>query len=67
MRVHTVDALYNNNIVRQLPPKERLRLAALILHEIVTAPCVEESDVWGEEDLQDLVRASLQYAAQTKT
>jgi len=63
MRVHTVETLYN--MVRQLPPKERLRLAALILQEIVTVS-IEEGDAWSEEDLQDLARASLHYATQIK-
>jgi hypothetical protein len=52
-------------MVRQLPPKERLRLAALILQEIVTVS-IEEGDAWSEEDLQDLARASLHYATQIK-
>lgn len=57
-----VEELYNQ-VVRRLPVKERLRLAALILNGLVPVS-VEESEAWSEEDLRDLTRASLEYAAQ---
>jgi len=55
MAAQTADKLYAK--VRQLPLKERLRLAALILNDVI--PAVDEGTVWSEEDLQDVVRASL--------
>lgn len=62
MATKTVEELYTQ-VVRRLPVKERLRLAALILNGLVPAS-VEESEAWSEEDLRDLARASLEYAAQ---
>jgi hypothetical protein len=60
MAAQTADKLYAK--VRQLPLKERLRLAALILNDVILA--VDEGTVWSEEDLQDIVRASLRYGAE---
>jgi hypothetical protein len=60
MAAQTADKLYAK--VRQLPLKERLRLAALILNDVI--PAVDEGTVWSEEDLQDIVRASLRYGAE---
>jgi hypothetical protein len=60
MAAQTADRLYAK--VRQLPLKERLRLAALILNDVI--PAVDEGTVWSEEDLQDIVRASLRYGAE---
>ncbi len=50
--------------VRNLPPTERLRLAALILNELVdqTSLNIEESATWTEQDQNDLLNFSLQYA-----
>lgn len=54
-------------LVRNLSPTERLRLATLILNELVgqQLPSVNQSDTWTEEDQIDLVNFSLQYAATT--
>jgi len=60
MAEQTADKLYVK--VRQLPLKERLRLAALILNDVI--PVVDEGTAWSEEDLQDIVRASLRYGAE---
>ena len=53
--------------VRSLSPTERLRLAALILNELIgrATPVVpvDDSDVWTDEDQQDLASFSLRYAA----
>ena len=52
--------------VRSLPPGERLRLAALILNELIgrAAPAgVDVSEVWTDDDRRDLASFSLQYAA----
>lgn len=50
--------------VRNLPPTERLRLATLILNELVDQPssAIEESETWTEQDQNDLLNFSLQYA-----
>ena len=50
--------------VRNLPPTERLRLATLILNELVDQPSseIEESETWTEQDQNDILNFSLQYA-----
>ena len=52
-------------ILRTLPPAERLRLATLILNDLVQhdTRIVDESDTWTEQDQFDLTNFSLQYAA----
>ncbi|BAU14323.1 unknown protein [Leptolyngbya sp. NIES-3755] len=54
-----------NEIIRALSPTERLRLATLILNELVqqSPPAIDESDAWTEQDQADVVNFSLQYAA----
>lgn len=55
-------------VVRRLPLKERLRLAALILNGVVpalTPTGVNENEAWSEEDLRELTLASLWYATHT--
>jgi hypothetical protein len=49
--------------VRNLPSTERLRLATLILNELVEQPSseIEESETWTEQDQNDLLNFSLQY------
>nr|BAL60226.1 hypothetical conserved protein [Candidatus Acetothermum autotrophicum] len=61
MEAQTADRLYTK-VVRRLPLKERLRLAALILNDVI--PVVDESTTWSEEDLHDVVRASLRYGTE---
>ena len=59
-----VERLYED-LVRPLPLKERLRLAALILNEVVPTRFSSEVDigeVWSEEDIRDLTLTSLWYA-----
>jgi hypothetical protein len=60
----SVQELYEAQ-VRQLPINERLRLAALILDDLAETPvqAVDAQDSWSDEDLQDLTKASLTYAA----
>jgi hypothetical protein len=50
--------------VRNLPPTERLRLATLIINELVDQPssAIEESETWTEQDQNNLLNFSLQYA-----
>lgn len=52
-------------VVRTLPLTERLRLANLILNDLVeqNVAVVEQSDTWTEQDRLDLTNFSLQYAA----
>lgn len=52
-------------IVRTLSPTERLRLATLILNELVAqdSSIVDRSDRWSDRDQTDLANFSLQYAA----
>ena len=51
------------NTISQWPVPERLRLAALILAEVVTVPQVlDVSDAWSDEDQQDLALYALAYA-----
>ena len=45
--------------VRQLPPNERLRLAALILDELASS--VAFADAWSDQDMQDLAAFSLSH------
>ena len=52
--------------VRDLPPSERLRLAALILQDLAQSEVavVDRSDTWTEQDQRDVTTFSLQYAAE---
>jgi hypothetical protein len=60
----TAQEVYNQ-VVRTLPSTEQLRLANLILNELVQQnPLVSEvSDTWTEQDRIDLTNFSLNYAA----
>lgn len=51
--------------VRDLPPSERLRLAALILQDLAQSEVavLDRSDTWTDQDQGDLTTFSLQYAA----
>jgi len=62
------ERLYED-LVRPLPLKERLRLAALILNGVVltlSASEVDDKEAWSEEDMRDLTLTSLWYATQSK-
>jgi hypothetical protein len=52
--------------VRALSPRERLRLAALILQDLAQAEVavVDRSDTWDEQDQHDLTTFTLQYATE---
>lgn len=60
----TIQEIYTQ-VIRALPPAERLRLATLILNDLVqnNADLVDRSDTWTQQDRLDLVAFSLQYAA----
>ena len=49
--------------VLQLSPKERLRLAVMILNDMAAdEKTIEYSDTWTEEDLQDLSAFALSHS-----
>ena len=60
----TIQEIYTQ-VIRTLSPAERLRLATLILNDLVqqNAAVVDQSDTWTEQDRLDLAAFSLQYAA----
>ncbi|AFZ12330.1 hypothetical protein Cri9333_1436 [Crinalium epipsammum PCC 9333] len=60
----TAQEIYTK-ILLTLPPIERLRLATLILNELVehNQTVVDYSDTWTEEDQIDITNFSLQYGA----
>ena len=60
----TAQEVYSQ-VVRTLSPNERLRLATLILNELVqqNVSVIDQSDTWTEQDQIDLTNFSLQYAA----
>jgi hypothetical protein len=60
----TIDEIYTQ-VIRVLPPGERLQLATLILNNLApqNVAVVDESNTWTEEDISDLSKFSLQYAA----
>ncbi len=60
----TIEEIYTQ-VIRALPPAERLRLATLILNDLVqhNADVVDQNDTWTEQDQLDLLRFSLQYVA----
>jgi hypothetical protein len=56
-----------NQIIRDLSPIERLRLATLILNDLVGqhSSVIDQSDAWAEEDQVDVLNFSLQYASRS--
>jgi hypothetical protein len=60
----TIDEIYTQ-VIRVLPPGERLQLAKLILNNLASqnVGVVDESNTWTEEDISDLSKFSLQYVA----
>ncbi len=54
-------------VIYNLSPTERLRLANLILNDLVqeNSSVVDQSDSWSEQDQLDITAYSLQYAART--
>jgi hypothetical protein len=54
-----------DQIIQTLSPTEQLRLATLILSELVqkNSSVTDQSDYWTEQDQIDLSNFSLQYAA----
>ena len=62
---NTAQEIYNQ-IVCALSLKERLRLANLILIDLVqqNIAVIEQSDTWTEQDQLDLTTFSLEYASE---
>ena len=62
----TAQEVYNQ-VVCHLSSGERLRLATIILNQLVgqQQPSLDQSDTWTEENQIDLVNFSLNYAAKT--
>ena len=58
----TIDEIYNQ-VIQGFPSAERLRLATLILNNLVQQNSIDDGDTWTEEDVSDLSKFSLQYAA----
>ncbi len=59
----TIQEIYSR-IVRILTPTDRLRLATLLLNDLVQhTDVVDQSDTWTEQDQLDLVDFSLQHVA----
>jgi hypothetical protein len=60
----TFQQIYNQ-IVCTLSPTERLRLATLILNELMqqNLSIVDQSDTWTEQDQLDVTTFSFQYTA----
>ena len=54
-----------SQVVCNLSPTERLRLATLILNELVeqNLSIIDQSDTWTEQDQVDLASFSLEYTA----
>ncbi len=50
--------------IRDLPPEEQLRLAALILNRLTQTVDgeVDTNDSWSEEDIHDLAAFSMKHA-----
>ncbi|MEH2312826.1 MAG: hypothetical protein V7K35_15820 [Nostoc sp.] len=61
---NTAQEIYSQ-VVCNLSPTEQLRLANLILNELVqqNLSIIDQSDTWTEQDQVDLASFSLQYAA----
>jgi len=60
----TVQEVYDR-VLYTLSPTDRLRLATLILNDLVqqNLSIVDESETWTEQDQLDVTTFSLQYAA----
>ena len=59
-----IEEIYNQ-IIDNFSPAERLRLATLILNNLVeqNTAVINQSDTWTEDDISDVTAFSLQYAA----
>jgi hypothetical protein len=53
---------FYDETVRTLPPKERLRLAAMILNDLTNSDDIDFSDCWSDQDIQDLTTFALSHS-----
>lgn len=60
MEETTAEAIYDE-IIKPLPPSERLKLATMILNEIPPHAVVDYSEAWTEEDYRDFAASSWAY------
>jgi hypothetical protein len=60
----TADEVYER-AVRPLPIAERLKVATLILNDLQPQLAADYSDDWSDEDVQDIMRHSLERAAES--
>ncbi len=60
MEQTTAEAIYSQ-VVKPMPPSERLKLATLILNDIPPRSVVDYSEEWTEEDRRDFAAASWAY------
>jgi hypothetical protein len=60
----TAEAIYYQ-VVKPLPPSERLKLATLVLNDIPPQAVVDYSEEWTEEDMRDAALYSLRRAARS--
>ena len=54
-----------SQVVKPLPPSERLKLATMILNDIPPHAVVDYSEEWTEEDMRDVTLYSFRRAAQS--
>jgi hypothetical protein len=60
----TVQDIFESN-VKPLPASERLRLAAMILDELVQPSSgLDLDEIWTDDDIRDVAAFSLRYAAE---
>lgn len=59
----TAEEVYNQ-VIKPLPPPERLKLATIILNNIPSEAVVDYSEEWSEEDMRDFSVASWTYIIQ---
>lgn len=60
MQPQTAESVYAQ-VIKPLPPAERLRLATLILNDIPSQAMVDYSGAWTDEDYHDFTAASWAY------
>ena len=64
MSLTTAQEVYNQ-VIHDLPPVERLRLANLLLNGIVKQDdhAIDDRDDWSEQDQADILHFSIQHAS----
>mgnify|MGYP001432944276 CR=1 FL=1 len=62
MTTETIAEDIYNQVIKALPPSQRLKLAALILNDIPPQAVVDYSEAWSDEDVRDFSVASWSHA-----